>query len=114
MITVTRHRRVEVRLSEEQFEKLNAAVYRSGLSREEYLRSLIQKLVPSDKPSPDFVETIKQLRMIGNNLNQIAVVAHRIGLIDKAKYQKNMDDLHEQIKYLIQINQEYRKLEEQE
>lgn len=109
MMKVKRNNRIEIRLSDDELDYLNRAVAKTGLSREAYLRLIIQKIVPAEKPYPDLVETITQLRRIGNNLNQIAVIAHRTGSIDTMKYKKNYDELQNQIQSVLRVNDEYRK-----
>lgn len=107
-----RTKEIKVRLSDEEFEKLNQDVLESGLSREEYVRLLLRKVVPSSKPSPDFIETIKQLRMIGNNLNQIAVIAYKTKSIDVVRYKKEMLLLQNEIKHILDLYNEPIRLEE--
>ena len=55
---VRRKNRVEIRLSDDELNHLNVAVAKTGLSREAYLRLIIQKIVPAEKPYPDLKETI--------------------------------------------------------
>lgn len=106
---IKRNHEIKLRLSDDEFDYLNKAVAKTGLSREAYLRLIIQKIVPAEKPYPDLKETIDQLRRIGNNLNQIAVVAHKTGSIDVMKYKKNFNELQKQIQYVLRVNDEYRK-----
>jgi len=106
---IKRKNRVEIRLSDDELDYLNKAVTKTGLSREAYLRLIIQKIVPAEKPYPDLKETIDQLRKIGNNLNQIAVIAHKTGSIDVMKYKQNFNELQKQIQYVLRVNEEYRK-----
>jgi hypothetical protein len=40
---------------------------------------------------------MKELRAIGNRINQIAVRANAIGFIDAEQYEKNARELHEAI-----------------
>lgn len=106
---IKRNHEIKLRFSDGELDYLNKAVVKTGLSREAYLRLMIQKIVPAEKPYPDLKETINQLRRIGNNLNQIAVVAHKTGSIDVMKYKRNISDLQEQIQYVLRVNDEYRK-----
>lgn len=106
---IIRTHEIKLRLSDDEFEYLSKAVAKTGLSREAYLHLIIQKIVPAEKPYPDLKETISQLRRIGNNLNQIAIVAHKIGTIDVMKYKKNFEELQRQIQYVLYVNGEYRK-----
>lgn len=106
---VRRKNRIEIRLSDDELNHLNVAVAKTGLSREAYLRLIIQKIVPAEKPYPDLKETIYKLRKIGNNINQIAVIAYKTGSIDVMKYKKNFEELQKQIQYVLYVNGEYRK-----
>ena len=58
----------------------------SGLSREAYLRHLVNGLEPQDAPPPDYYAMMRELHGIGNNLNQIAVKAHTLNVLDVQRY----------------------------
>lgn len=105
---VRRKNRIEIRLSDDELNHLNVAVAKTGLSREAYLRLIIQKIVPAEKPYPDLKETIYQLRKIGNNINQIAVIAYKTGSIDVMKYKKNFEELQKRFNmfYMSMVNTE--------
>ena len=107
-----RNKEIKIRLTDDELNDLNKAVAKTGLSREEYLRTLIKKIVPANKLYPDLIETIKQLRMIGNNINQLAVIAHKTGSIDVLKYRNDFEKIQKQINYIIKTNQEYRNMED--
>ena len=80
-----RKRNVHVQfwLDKKEAEAFNKKVKRSGLSREAYLRHLVNGLVPQDaRPH--------QLHRIGGNLNQIAQKAHVLGVIDERRYDEEM------------------------
>ncbi len=64
-------------------------VKRSGLSREVYLRHLINSLVPTDAPPPDFYTMMRELHAIGGNLNQIAQKANVLNVVDAKRYDEN-------------------------
>ena len=73
-------------LDKKEAEVFNKNVKRSGLSREAYLRHLINGLVPRDAPLPDYFSMMKELHRIGNNLNQIAQKAHTLNVVDVQRY----------------------------
>ena len=75
-------------LDKKEAEAFNKKVKRSGLSREVYLRHLINGLVPQDAPPPAYFDFIRELHGIGNNLNQIAQKAHVLGVIDERRYEE--------------------------
>ena len=89
-------------LTEEEYATLKSKVEKTGLSMQSYLRHLISSVQPKEKPSADFFETLKILRQISNNLNQIAARAHSIGLIDAPEYKWNVEWLRTVISSLVE------------
>ena len=94
---------VKTRLYPEELIILNRDVERSGLSREAYLRALIKKRPIKERPSPDLLMTLKQLQQINNNMNQIAIKAHSIGLVDATSYRQNVEMLTGVIGELLEV-----------
>ena len=88
-----RKRNVHVQfwLDKKEAEAFNKKVKRSGLSREVYLRHLINGLVPQDAPPPAYFDFIRELHGIGNNLNQIAKRVNSTGNL----YEEDVADLQE-------------------
>ena len=76
---------IKVRLNQKEADTLNERVKKSCLSREAYLRQLINGLVPQDAPPPDYYAMMKELYKIGNNLNQIVYWANATKSINKAE-----------------------------
>lgn len=79
---------IKVRLNQKEADVLNERVKKSRLSREAYLRHLINGLMPQDAPPPDYYAMMKELYRIGNNLNQIARKAQTLNMIDVPLYKK--------------------------
>ena len=77
---------IKVRLTQAEMVHRTRLVRASGLSRETYLRKLISGVVPREAPPPDFFAMMRELHYIGNNLNQIAMKAHALGVIDAKHY----------------------------
>ena len=73
---------IKVRLTPEEMAHLNRLVAASKLSREAYLRKLIDGVVPSEAPLPNFFSMMQQLHYNSNNLNQNAGKAHALGAIE--------------------------------
>jgi ACT domain-containing protein len=80
---------IKCRLTQKEADSLNKRVKKSGLSRESYLRHLINGVVPTDAPPPDYFAMMKELRYIGTNLNQIAQKAHILNVLDVKRYEEN-------------------------
>lgn len=78
---------VLIRLTDDEVYDLTNRAQKCGISREQYIRLMIlEHEIPRPLLPIEFHETIKQLRAIGNNLNQIAMVANKTGLIDATTY----------------------------
>lgn len=88
---------IKLRLDTEEAETLNKRVKKSGLSREAYLRHIINGLIPTDLPPPDYYSMIKELHAIGTNLNQIAQKAHVLNVVDVKRYDDNVAALNKAV-----------------
>ena len=85
-MTEKRNIEIKVRLNRKEADNLFKRVKRSRLSREAYLRHLINDKIPQDAPPPDYYSMMQQLYRVGNNLNQIAQKAHTLNVIDVQRY----------------------------
>ena len=81
---------MKVRLNRKEAEALNKRVKKSRLSREAYLRHLINGVVPQDAPPSEYFDFMRELHRVGNNLNQIAQKAHMLNVIDAPRYDEAM------------------------
>lgn len=77
---------IKVRLNRKEAESLNKRVKKSRLSREGYLRHLINGSIPREALPPDYYAMMRELYRIGNNLNQVAQKAHTLNVIDVQRY----------------------------
>ena len=85
-----RNIKITFRLNKEENDRFKKQVKKSGLSQEAYIRHLINGLIPTDKPPPDYYSMMRELHGIGTNLNQIAQKAHVLGAIDVKRYDENV------------------------
>ena len=92
---------VLVRFSEKEMDKLNRDVERSGLSREGYIRAVIKEKTIKELPPVDFTEVLKELRKIGGNLNQVALKANSLGIVDRSSYSENYEAFQEALGEII-------------
>ena len=93
---------IKVRLNQKEADVLNERVKKSCLSREAYLRQLINGLVPQDAPPPDYYAMMKELYRIGNNLNQIARKAKTLNMIDVPLYKKAVGEFEAAVKKITE------------
>lgn len=86
-----RKRNIQIitRLNKEEHQNLQKCVKKSGMSQEAYVRHLINGLVPTDAPPPDYYSMMRELHSIGTNLNQIAQKAHVLNVLDVKRYDEN-------------------------
>lgn len=93
---------IKVRLNQKEADILNEKVKKSCLSREAYLRQLINGLVPQNAPPPDYFAMMRELYKIGNNLNQIAWKAQSLNMIDVPLYKKAVGEFETAVKQITE------------
>ena len=67
---------VHLRLTPDEFTLLKEQSERTGRSMSNVIRSAWKKMKIVELPPADFLETVVQLRRIGNNLNQLTRAAN--------------------------------------
>ena len=77
---IRRNVRVVLQLSKAEAEHLDDLVVTSGLNRSVVLRKLIAGKDIKPRRPAEYVQVIRELNAIGNNLNQIARSANAFGL----------------------------------
>lgn len=70
---------IPVRLNAKELRHLDEQVKRSGLNREEFLRSLILGAQLQTKPCEHHAELLRKIAGLCNNANQLAHVANGTG-----------------------------------
>ena len=88
-----RSRQVKFRLTDEEYQAFQEKVSLTGLSTRAYLTKLISGEVPQALPSEAYWDVLKELRAIGNNLNQLSKMAHAYGSIRASQYEENIIEL---------------------
>ena len=84
-----RNHRVQVRLDDEEYAFFEYNLERTGLSKEVYIRNLLLNKKKKTKEENESNRNIlSQLYAIGNNLNQVARLAHSIKVINVERYDK--------------------------
>lgn len=89
--------RAQVWLNEEENTKLQKNSKKVGLSRESYLRTLINGYMPKELPPAEYHTMIRELHAIGSNLNQIAARANSTGHIDRTVFQYEANRLRKAV-----------------
>ena len=99
---IKRNVEIKVRLSRKEAETLNKRVMKSGISREAYIRHLIEGSVPREAPPPDYYAMMREIYAIGKNLNQIAQKAHVLNVMDAQRYDAEVRKLEAAIKTITE------------
>lgn len=108
----SRYRRICTRVSEEEFKAFDEYTAKARISKDAYLRGLISGVRLKPAPSEELVTVIRQMQRIGNNINQIAMVANKTGNIDVMLYRDNYRQLLKLIDHVMDLIQEPAPLEE--
>lgn len=88
-------------VDDEENKRLKQNAKKAGLNESSYIRNLIMGYKPKEQPTENMYEIIKQLKLVGINLNQIARKANALDIIDAPFYKKvytKWNELAENIK----------------
>ncbi len=90
-----RKRRIQVitRLNEEEYAQLSKLCEQTNLGKSTIIRLLIMGYTPPEAPPIEHRKIIHQLRMLGNNINQILCIARLNGILNPKELQKHLDEL---------------------
>lgn len=87
--------RFELCFNEKEYDTLNRFSERMKISKAQVLRFLLNSAILVEAPSIDYRKWIRELRMIGNNINQVLVIAKSNGVFNSLELQKHLDALDE-------------------
>lgn len=94
----------QIWLNREEASQLKKKAKKVGLNEATLIRNLIMGFEPREKPDERFYEAIKELRQIGNNLNQIAKKANYLNYIDTSMYSEEVDKLNH---FILEVKKEF-------
>ena len=87
-----RNCRFEVRLSKDEFSNLTRKARKAGLSCGAFVREAIKGQTVVEAPSVDVPILIREVRRVGNNINQILKIANSKGLLDVPQLRKALEE----------------------
>ncbi len=94
--------------SDEESNTLKEKARMVCLSEASLIRLLVEGFKPKEKPDERFYEMMKQLSVIGSNVNQIAVKANALGFVDVPMLKTEVERWH---KFQADIEQRFLKPE---
>ena len=91
-----------IRLSDEELDRLNNLVRRTHLSREEVVRRLLDGAEIKEAPPADVPLLLREIKLVGNNINQILALANAKGFLDVPRLKIAVDELREVDRLIIE------------
>ena len=90
-----RKRNIDIHLflNEEEFYLLNELSVKTNLSKSQVLRFLLSTSNLIEAPPIEYKVLIRELRAIGNNINQLIVIARNNGILNVSGLKKHLDEL---------------------
>ena len=90
-----------VRLSEEEYETLNKAITKIGLTKSAFIRTVARGYLPKPRPPNDYDKMMSELTEIGTNLYDICRIASDSDQVDTTLLKGQAERLD---KVILQIN----------
>lgn len=100
----TRNVRKQYFLNEEENDILRMKSIKAGMCESNLIRCLIKDYQPKEKPPDEFYNILTQLRIISNNLNQIAIKANTYDFIDEVFYYEQVKKLNQ---FISEVKNKY-------
>ena len=97
----TRNHRVVFYLNDKEFEAFKQKAKRSSRSREAFIRKAIEDVQIKELPPADLHKLIWEIRRVGNNIDQILMIANAKGILNIPDLRKAIDDLREAEKLIV-------------
>jgi hypothetical protein len=94
---LNRNIKITFRLNRAENDHFKKQVKKSGVCQEASIRHLINGLIPTDAPPPDYYTMMRELHAIGTNLNQVAQKAHVLNALDVKRYDENVAALNKAV-----------------
>lgn len=98
-----RQNRVVVRLTDEEYNKLQEMKEFTGMDGSKVIRRLLNLEKLKEKPSPETLKVLRELRYIKNNLDQISKVARR----NNPECVDDIDEIRKEYHYIKKVLFDY-------
>lgn len=96
-----RNHRIVFYLNDKEFEAFEKKAKRSSHSREDFIRKAIQEAQIKELPPADLHKLIWEIRRVGNNIDQILMIANAKGILNIPDLRKAIDDLRAVEKLIV-------------
>lgn len=96
-----RTRRCEIRFTESEYRSLTAKAEKAGISVSTLIRKSVDECEVKAAPPADLHKLIWEIRRVGNNIDQILMIANSKGILNIPDLRKAIDDLREAEKLIV-------------
>lgn len=96
-----RTRRCEIRFTESEYRSLTAKSEKAGISVSTLIRKSVDECEVKAAPPADLHKLIWEIRRVGNNIDQILMIANSKGILNIPDLRKAIDDLREAEKLIV-------------
>ena len=88
-----RNNQINVRLNDNEPQKLNKKVLKSGMSREKFLINLFAGAEIKPAPPVDFMNLIREVKRLGSNVDRLLHYANGKGYVSKKELTETLTEL---------------------
>ena len=88
-----RNHRIVFYLNDDELSAFEEKVKRTALSREGFIRSMLSDVEIIERPPADVPLLLREIKRVGNNINQILALANAKGFLDTPRLMVAMDEL---------------------
>ena len=99
----TRDKQIILRLTEKEYDELQANVAKTTLSMQAYLRPILAGIHPKDRVPMNLIETLQGLQKVNTQLTIIALSARTQNEIDADAYWKVVKEMESVKGKLLQV-----------
>ena len=86
-----RTKAIKVRMTEEEFDRVTALAQAPVLSREAFIREALRGTTIRASPPAEYVEILREMRRMGNNVHQLLIKARTLEFVDEIMLQETVD-----------------------
>lgn len=86
-----RTKEIKVRMTEEEYNRVTALAQATVFSREEFIRQALRGTTIRASPPAEYVEILREMRRMGNNVHQLLIKARTLEFVDEIMLQETVD-----------------------
>lgn len=92
---------MKIRFTRAEIDELTEKAKCTGISRESFCRSILTGAVVKEAPPAEVPQLIREIRRVGQNVNQLLLIANNYGERDPVLLQETMKDVQTALSTVI-------------